>query len=205
MMNYQAQAYYNADVFDEYEEYSEKKQLLKELINRFRNAGIKWTLTCSSNLFFRGIVDIFNDYDILISKDSVPAFKQVMEDLQAKSLPQGDQSAFNSTWFARYEVGNVGIDVISEWRIVTFGTTVLFEYTQEEIDIEQGLPLIAMERQFLLYAMMEGWQPQRQYKRILCENYLKYCLRYPGIIKDAVSDPAMPIPIKKRCRMLLKM
>lgn len=207
-INYQNQAEANVDVFAEFVDYQSKKHVLKELIRAFEEYGVKWALTCSANLFFRGIVDTFTDYDILIATESCEQFKEVMRMLSATTIPRGDQSCFNSTYFNRFKVEDVGIDVISEWRVVTFGTMYLCELVTDELDyieVEKNkIPIIPMEKNFLLYGMMEGWQPQRQFKRRLCEEYLlSVGTKHSEILEKALNYNDFPIWLKKRIRHIL--
>lgn len=208
--NYQNQAVANMDVFLEYKDYAMKKEILEKVVHLFEEYDIKWELSCSANLFFRGIVDTFNDFDIIIARESCNKIQKVMESLNARTLEKGDQSCFNSTFFNRYVVKSVGLDIISEWRVVTFGTSYCYEYSEQELDfIEIGdcnlkVPLIPMEAQFLLYSMMEGWQPQRLYKRTISEKYLKDTgIKYPEILRRASSNDCIPIWLKKLVREII--
>ena len=56
-------------------------------------------------------------------------------------------------------------------------TKYFYEYNPAFVNkIQVGnlsIKIVAPEVQFILYAMMECWQPQRRFKRELIEEYLK--------------------------------
>ena len=65
------------------------------------------------------------------------------------------------------------------------------------------IPLIPLEALYLLYAMMEGWQPKRRYKRKLIEQYLIMCgVSFPKILENSLKTE-LPIWIKKKVKLLL--
>ena len=210
MIKYLSQTRANIDMFMYGNEFKDKRMLLEKLIKLFEKNNIKWVLTCSADLFFQGIVDNFDDFDILISRDSVSSFINVMRELNAEIKPKGDQTCFPSSFFNKYEyVGKLGIDVISEWRIATFDTTYLCEYSPEqvvyvEIDTNVKVPVLPIEAQLLLYGMMVGWQPIRQFKFDLCKEFLEISgIQYPQILKEALENQNLPIRLKKTATELI--
>ena len=61
-----------------------------------------------------------------------------------------------------------------------------------------------MEALYILYSMMEGWQPRRRYKRRLIEEYLlQEELVFPHILEKAINDEALPVWIKENIEGIL--
>ena len=66
------------------EEHLLKRNFFFKMYKAFEKEGIKWTLFCSSSLFFAGITDMFNDFDLLIDKESFEDAKGVLKQLKMK-------------------------------------------------------------------------------------------------------------------------
>ena len=80
------------------------------------------------------------------------------------------------------------IDVISGFKVRTFGTEYLYRISSKEIEhctiYEEEkihIPMVPLEALYVLYAMMEGWQPKRRYKRMIIQEYLKQNISFRNI------------------------
>lgn len=175
MKNYQDRATNNLNTFCNNQTLKEKRQLLLYISKRFAEEGIEWCLTCSSTLFFRGIKESFNDFDILIDYRYITKAIQIMKELKAIDLPKGDQSMFASTLFNRYQIGNVKIDLFSEWRISAH-FTFTYAYSSEDVDVitieENKIQIVSAETQMVLYSVLTPWQPYREEKVVMLKDYL---------------------------------
>ena len=61
-----------------------------------------------------------------------------------------------------------------------------------------NVPVVPVEVNLLLYAMMEGWQSKRIFKRNLCMEYLmKNGISYPEILRHALEEQQLPPQIQK--------
>ena len=49
-------------------DFEDRRNIFFKFIKEFEEQKVEWALGCSSNLFFRGIVDDFNDFDIIVDK-----------------------------------------------------------------------------------------------------------------------------------------
>lgn len=106
-------------------------------------------------------------------------------------------SECRSNAFLEFTLDEVDIDIIAGFRVITFGTKYLYEYDKTEIEmynlLNMQIPLIATEAQLLLYAMMEGWQKQRQLKRTLIQRYIEdFGVKHPEIFNKGMQQELPP-------------
>ena len=86
-------------------------------------------------------------------------------------------------------------------------TKYFYEYNPNLVNTIQvgdlSIKIVAPEVQFILYAMMECWQPQRRFKRKLIEEFLKDTgINKPQILEDSLGEN-IPGWIKIEIRALL--
>ena len=206
-MEYQVQREANYVAFLWDRTFTKWRDVLEKLAKAFYEEDIKWALTCSSNLFFKGVVDDFHDLDILVEESAISKVKSVMNKLGAELQESPDIKECKSNVFLEYEIDGMDLDIISGFRILTFGTQYLYELETKDIEYisvdDLVIPLIPMEAQFLLYAMMEGWQRQRRYKRIVSQNFLiAEGLKHPEILMEALTSQ-LPAWIKDKTKKIL--
>ena len=103
-------------------EYSERKEALFTLYDELNKADIRWGLACSTNLFIRGIVDEFHDLDLLVDIKSIPKIEEIMGKLGAILKETGGNGYCESDMYMHFQFGRIDVDVISGFRLVTFGT-----------------------------------------------------------------------------------
>ena len=205
----------NKDLFLEDAEYAKKKNTLMKIQQSFDTQEIEWALCCSSNLFFRGITDGFDDYDILVTEKDAKKAKEIMENLGGtlKAIEYEDKNRANkccrSNIYMKFYLDEVQIEIISGFRVLTFETNYLYELAMSQIERESldefTIPLLETEVQLILYAMMEGWQPQRRLKRLLIENFLEdNDNNFFYVLEQAIKSPSIPAWIKQRIRKFVK-
>lgn len=163
--------------FLEDREYAERKEVFFRLMRVLEERRVKWAVGCSLDLFFRGLTDEFHDFDLIVDEGSIPAVKKIMQELDAELVSTGGNGFCESDVYMNFHVGRVDVDVISGFRVVTFNTQYYYRYDESEIDyikVEKiKIPLISLEAMYILYYMMEGWQPKRKFKRKLIEEFFK--------------------------------
>ena len=182
-------------------EYKERKEVFLELIQLFKENNVKWALGCSMNLFCRGLIDDFHDLDIIVDKCSIETIKKIMNDLGAVLTETGGNGFCESDIYFHYQLGRVDVDIISGFRVVTFGTSYYYPFKENEIDVintmQLTIPLISLEAMYILYYMMEGWQPKRKFKRMLIEQYWEVeTPKHLEIFKYALDEHDLPGQIK---------
>ncbi len=173
-------------------EYGERKVALFTLFDELRKADVRWGLACSTNLFIRGIVDEFHDLDLIVDIKSIPKVEEIMKEQGAILKETGGNGYCESDMYMHFQFGRVDVDVISGFRVVTFGTHFEYYFNPEELQFieleDKNIPLISMEALYLLYSMMEGWQARRRFKRVLIEEYLlTEKVEFPQILESALG------------------
>lgn len=231
--NSQQEANLVAFVEDE-EEYGKRRDFFFKMCEAFEKEGVKWNLFCSSSLFFLGITDDFNDFDLLIDKDSIESAKSVLkslgmqihreemygfeiseenfkpEDIKAlvKLMTKATGGKFASDRYIDFASDDgVEVDVISGFRVGAMNTQYLYEYSENRLDYVEvcgySIPVVCPEAQFVLYAMMECWQPQRKFKRRLLKDFIEENgIHYPEVLEGALKE-RIPSWIKNKIREFL--
>lgn len=194
--NYTRQEIDNLQDFMSCKEFEERRNLFFKIADLFDENEIVWALGCSSNLFFRGIVDDFNDYDIIVEKSSVDSAINLLSLLGGNILETGCNDCCKSYSYCHFRFGVCDVDLISGFRIKTFGTVFYYDFNPSEIEVLNleylSVPVVPAETLFVLYAMMEGWQRRRRYKRELLFKYLTENLHQPQILKRAKNSYNLP-------------
>lgn len=206
--NYEYQSEANVLCLLEDEEYLERKEALFKLTDEFNKSGIRWGLACSMNLFLRGLVDEFHDLDLVVEEEDIPKVKDIMEKNGGILKATGGNGFCESNCYMHFQLKRVDIDIISGFRIITFGTKFLYNFNETEIEYikveEKKIPLIPVEALYLLYAMMEGWQAKRRYKRLLIGEYLvTRDLKFPDILVNSLEEQ-LPAWIKKEVKLIIQ-
>lgn len=210
MQNYYSdQALNNVVAFYEDKEYFERKETFLVIANCFRQEGIGWAVGCSMNLFFRGIVDDFHDLDLIADIKDVEQIEKIMKNLGAELIETGGNGFCESDVYMHYQLGRVDIDILSGFRMNTFGTTYKYQFCESEIDIVEiqniKVPLLPLEAMYVLYYMMEGWQPKRRFKRQIIEEYfVGNEIKHQEVLKKAIAEFELPGQIRWAIRKLLK-
>ena len=203
--NYQKEA--NILCLLEDKEYLERKEALFKIVNEFEKNGIRYGLACSMNLFLNGIVDEFHDLDFIIELSDTEKVKEVMEKIGAILKETGGNGYCESDFYMHFQLERVDIDIISGFRLLTFGTDFQYKFNENELVTcyikNFTIPLIPLEALYVLYYMMEGWQPRRRYKRKLIEQYLIIeGVSFPKILENSLTTE-LPLWIKKKIKLLL--
>lgn len=206
--NYEYQSEANVLCLLEDEEYLERKEALFKLADEFNKSAIRWGLACSMNLFLRGLVDEFHDLDLVVEEEDIPKVKDIMEKNGGILKATGGNGFCESNCYMHFQLKRVDIDIISGFRIITFGTKFLYNFNESEIEYikveEKKIPLIPVEALYLLYAMMEGWQAKRRYKRLLIGEYLvTRDLKFPDILVNSLEEQ-LPAWIKKEVKLIIQ-
>ena len=193
------------DFFNDY--FESRRNVFFKIIDEFKKQDIHFALGCSSNLFFRGIVDDFNDFDIIFEKKDSDAISEIMSKLGAKLVATGGNGFCESDLYLHYILDSIHIDFISGFRINTFDKSYYYDLSNNEVENLDSeyfqIPLVPTEIQLILYAMMEGWQPRRRFKRVIIYNYLNQeGLTFPQILEDCLKQD-LPDWINKLIQSLL--
>ena len=189
-------------------QYAERKECLFKILEIFQKCKINYSIICSLNLFIRGIIDDFYDFDILIEYEEAKKVKSILEAQGAILVATGGNGYCESRKYMNFKWGRVDIDIIADFRLVTFESEYIYVYNENENDkVTIGnleTKLASLEALYVLYYMMEGWQPRRKYKRLLIEKaLLKNTISYKGVLKKALEEFSLPEHIQKGIRKML--
>ena len=184
-----------------------RRDVLFKIMHKLQKQNVNFALGCSANLFFRGIVDDFNDFDIIFEQKYTDKILKIMSELGGQLVGTGGNGFCESDMYLHYILDSIHIDFISGFRINTFDKSYYCDLSSnlvENLDCEYLiLPLIPLEIQLILYCMMEGWQPRRRFKRVIIYNYLNQeGLTFPQILEDSLKKD-LPDWIKKLIQSLL--
>ena len=193
-------------------EYRERKNLLKKICDTLAAEGVTWGLAFSSSLFLRGIVDDFNDFDILVKIEDASKLQKSLTKLGIRLNKQTPQKGvFTSPYFQQGRKGSVEFDLIGDITINTFNTTFRYQVNLPDLEwltLDGGLyvPVVPMEANLVLYGMMEGWQAKRLYKRELCRKFLSSQpqFQHRNVLEQALEDFDLPEFIEEIVRSLLE-
>lgn len=196
------------------QEYVVRKNVLEKLCRAFSGTNVVWALSMSSALFFRGIVDDFRDFDLLISLSDVEDFERVFKSIGGKVKDDTVQKpAFSSPYYKEAELDGISFDLIGDMTVNTFGKSYCYILKDADIqyrtlDTDIGIPLSPVQANYLLYAMMVGWQKRREFKKNLCYEYLcsrgkEYMQIFEELmVKDNV-EKMLPADVIKDVKKLL--
>ncbi len=208
--NYNYQREWNISCLLEDEEYEERKIVLLKLVKMFEEENVQWGLGCSTNLFLRGIVDEFHDFDMIVDISDINKVSKIMNSLNATLVATGGNGFCESDIYMHYQLGRVDVDIIAGFRVKTFETEYVYQYSPKEIEYckiyeetQIVIPLITVEALYVLYCMMEGWQAKRRFKRMLLQEYLKEELNFREVLEESLLQP-LPSWIKRNVRELLE-
>ena len=194
------------------DEYTNRKEVLVNVCSSFNAAGIRYALSCSAALFLQGLVDDFNDFDILVHIDDVNKMEETMKLIGAELLPTIQKPNFTSPYYQEALLQGEHFDLVGDITVATFNKEYCYPVKVKEcqyISVEgiiDVVPVIPIEASFLLYGMMEGWQSKRVFKRELCKDFLLNAgLAYPEIFENALACEQLPQWLSDLVKELLRM
>lgn len=177
--------------------------VLEHVCQLFNKAGITYVLSCSAALFLQGIVDDFNDFDVLIALQDKQKTEDAMIDAGGTLEVTIQKPCFTSPYYREALLQNEHFDLVGDITVSTYNTEYCYKVIPEEceyITLEGNInvSMCPVEANFLLYAMMEGWQSKRLFKRELCREYLSvHALKHPQIFEQALKEQQLPPWIRK--------
>ena len=217
MNDYEKQKYANILALLTASKYAERKQNLENVCRTFSQTNITWALSMSSALFFNGIWDDFNDLDILIDMSDISEFEKVFTQMGGQVNHETKQKeAFVSPYYKEAYFKGMHFDIVADITVKTYNTIYCYELKKRDVEYltiehDKNIPICPIEANFLLYAMMEGWQSRRRMKRKACELFLSETgVKYPHILNGALSGTnyngvkyELPETIKQKVKQIM--
>ena len=126
MNKYERQQNANITAFLHGEEFLNRRNVLSAVCKAFERTNITWGLAMSSSLFFRGLIDDYGDYDILIEMDDVKRFETIFKRIGGKIDDNTKQKpVFSSPYYKEGYLYGFHFDLISNFTVNTFGKTLI--------------------------------------------------------------------------------
>ena len=135
-----------------------KLEVLKKVAKILNDNDITWNLGASCMLYLRGIVEMFDDIDIMVSEEDVLKVESLFSSFESTIKPPNNQ--YKTKRFIEYVIDGVDIDVMAGFIIVNKGKDYYFPLskgTQSEKIILDGVSinLESAETWLRYYELME--------------------------------------------------
>lgn len=98
-----------------------KLEVLKLIASEFNKNNIRYAVGGSVLLYFKGIVDEFNDIDILIDVSDSNRVVKILSDLKATDHTTNNKRKYKTKTFREYYLDDVDIDIIGGMIITCDG------------------------------------------------------------------------------------
>lgn len=131
----------------------EKISVLTKIANLFNDNGITWNLGASCMLYLRGIVETFNDVDLMIHIDDVEKVKNLFAKYKMQERIPNEK--YQTEHFLEYEIDGVDIDVMAGFKIVHNNNVHCFplskEHNSDKIIINNSIIYLESVDKWLIY------------------------------------------------------
>lgn len=113
-------------------EIGQKIELLKKIALQFEKAHITWALGGSMMLYFKGIVPVFQDIDLMVADADAQTAQSILCSM-GQMQPQTPNPKFRSKAFMEFVIDAVDVDVIAGFAIVSDDSVVDCSLQKEQI------------------------------------------------------------------------
>lgn len=110
----------------------QKIELLKKIALQFEKAHITWALGGSMMLYFKGIVPVFQDIDLMVADADAQTAQSILCSM-GQMQPQTPNPKFRSKAFMEFVIDSVDVDVIAGFAIVSGDSVVDCSLQKEQI------------------------------------------------------------------------
>ncbi|MBE0600948.1 MAG: hypothetical protein IH607_04115 [Firmicutes bacterium] len=97
-----------------------KLNVLERIAERFHAARITWAVGGSMLLYFKGIVPVFRDIDILVKTEEAETVREILAELGTQQT-SARSDTYRSEAFFEFNIDGVDVDVIAGFVIVRNG------------------------------------------------------------------------------------
>lgn len=113
-------------------EIGQKIELLKKIALQFEKAHITWALGGSMMLYFKGIVPVFQDIDLMVADADAQTAQSILCSM-GQMQQQTPNPKFRSKAFMEFVIDAVDVDVIAGFAIVSGDSVVDCSLQKEQI------------------------------------------------------------------------
>ena len=110
----------------------QKIELLKKIALQFEKAHITWALGGSMMLYFKGIVPVFQDIDLMVADADAQTAHSILCSM-GQMQPQNPNPKFRSKAFMEFVIDSVDVDAIAGFAIVSGDGVVDCSLQKEQI------------------------------------------------------------------------
>ena len=179
-----------------------KLAALAKAVCALNAAGVTWAVGASAMLYLESVVTTFNDIDLIIAEDDLPAAQAAMLSTGAVPLPPAPPvSAYRSVFFSEYQLDGVDFDLLCDFTIRRKDAVYRYPFGRERVaewvDVQgERAPLCPLEDWYVLYLLMPGRQKRatlighhlhanpREHSRLWLNRWLG--TRLPGDVRERV-------------------
>lgn len=152
-----------------------KLSVLEKIAKILNQNKITWAISASLLLYFKGIVDDFQDIDIMISEEDVLVVTNLLANYG--TLQQNNpNSKYKTRVFLEYVIDNVEIDIMAGFIIVANNSEYYFPLTKKSISEiivinDTPIPLQSIEEWKTFYSLMGRMEKVKLIERKLHKGY----------------------------------
>lgn len=138
----------------------QKEAVIARIASAFNARGLTWAAAASYMLFKRGVVDAFNDLDIVVALEDAGRADALLRTL-GNAIAVAPNAGYETDFFGKYEVDGLGVDLMGGFSVVT-GAGVfnyLFDKAAAPESADVGgvhVPLARLGDWFVLYSLMQN-------------------------------------------------
>lgn len=152
-------------------ELEHKLHTLVKIARIFNEKGYTWAIGGSCMMYLHGIVDSFQDIDIMVSMADAESSKQEL--LKLGLLEKSTPGIYATKHFYEFVIDNVDIDVMAGFAIIKDNVPYDCSFVKENIDMIKvidgvDIPLESLEKWAIYYHLMG-----RDNKANLIKTYMK--------------------------------
>ncbi len=124
---------------------------LNMIAEQFNLAEITWALGGSNVLKKYGLTDTVNDIDIFVMEKDIKRANQILSELGTKLAPNLS-SKYETAYFYQFQVRNVQVDLICDFKIKYNNTLYTYIFDEQSITDEDQIAGIS-----IYYTSLEDW------------------------------------------------
>ncbi len=149
-----------------------KENTFIELAKLLNEHKIRWAVGASYMLYLYGVVDNYNDFDLIVHHDDIDLLQNCMCASSAQQLECTPKKGYDSLYFTKWIFKGIEIDLIADFRVVRDDKiyTLPFDESKMKIKNLQSVQINLMDLQdwrVMYYAM------NRQAKVDSIDDFLK--------------------------------
>ncbi len=109
----------------------DKLKLLSEIANQFNKENITWNLGASCMLYLRGVVESFDDIDLMVKTSDIDKVKNIMSKYTTPDIKKPTYK-YKTVHFLEYKIEGIDVDIMADFIIVKDDIDYFFPLTEEE-------------------------------------------------------------------------